>query len=163
MAIPKMVHYCWFGGKPKPQGVISCIKSWEKFCPDYKIVEWNEDNYDITKNKYMHEAWLEKKWAFVSDYSRLDIVYNHGGIYLDTDVELIKNIDYLLKAEAFMGFEDGKSVNTGLGFGAVKGFELIKELLELYENLDFINSDGSLNTVACPVYTTKHLISKGMK
>ena len=91
--IPKIIHYCWFGGKEKPKDVLDCIASWKKYCPDYKIIEWNETNYDVHKNQYMSDAYKERKWAFVSDYARIDVVYTYGGIYLDTDVEVIKPLN----------------------------------------------------------------------
>ena len=102
--IPKIIHYCWFGGAELPEKDRKCIESWKKFCPDYQIIEWNENNYDVTKNTYMYQAYQAKKWGFVPDYARLDIIYQHGGIYLDTDVELVKNLDSLLENDAFMGF-----------------------------------------------------------
>ena len=91
MSIPKIIHYCWVGGKPKPQSVLYCIESWKRCCPDYEIREWNESNYDFTKNEYMRQAYEAKKWGFVPDYARLDIVYEYGGIYLDTDVEMLRS------------------------------------------------------------------------
>ena len=97
--IPKKIHYCWFGRGEKPKDALKCIESWKKFCPDYEILEWNEDNFDLTQNRYMKEAYEAKKWAFVSDYARLKIIYDNGGIYLDTDVEIIKPIDDLLCME----------------------------------------------------------------
>ena len=120
MKIPKVIHYCWFGGNPKPKLVQKCIHSWKKYCPDYEIIEWNESNFDISSCPlYVRQAYDVKKWAFVSDYARLKIIHTCGGIYLDTDVELIKSLDSLLEYNAFFGFEDGKYVATGLGFGAV--------------------------------------------
>lgn len=104
-SIPKIIHYCWIGKSEKPESVEYCIESWKKYCPDYKIIEWNENNYDFIKNEYMKEAYDSKKWGFVPDYARLDIIYNYGGIYLDTDVEIIKSFDALLNQEAFIGFE----------------------------------------------------------
>ena len=101
--IPKVIHYCWFGHSPKPALFQRCIASWKKYCPDYEIIEWNEDNFDISQNDYAREAYEEKKWAFVTDYARLWIVYNHGGIYLDTDVEIIKEFD--LAEYEITGFE----------------------------------------------------------
>ena len=118
MSIPKIIHYCWFGGKPLPNTAIKCIRSWKKHCPDYEIHCWNEKNFDINVCPYVKEAYEEKAWAFVSDYARLWIIYNYGGIYLDTDVELLKNIDNLLKYDVFMGFENKQYVNTGVGFWA---------------------------------------------
>ena len=94
--IPKVIHYCWFGGNPLPDEAKRCIDSWKKYCPDYKIIEWNESNYDVNSNEYMKAAYNEKKWAFVSDYARVDVVYRYGGIYMDTDVELIKPLDKFL-------------------------------------------------------------------
>lgn len=161
--IPKIIHYCWFGGAPIPEKDKACIESWRKFCPDYEIIEWNESNYDIAKNRYMKEAYEVKKWGFVPDYARLDIVYTQGGIYLDTDVEIIRNIDPLLEDEAFMGFEDGKFVALGLGFGAAKGNPHIKAMRDVYEDVSFINPDGSFNTLPIPHYTTDYLLEKGLK
>ena len=97
MSIPKVIHYCWFGKGEMPKIAKKCIKSWEKYCPDYEIICHNEDNFDLSQNRYMREAYEAKKWAFVSDFARLKIIYDHGGIYLDTDVELIKPIDDLLE------------------------------------------------------------------
>ena len=100
--IPKIIHYCWFGKAKKSELEIKCIESWKKFCPNYKIIEWNEENYDVSKNTYMYQAYQKSRWGFVSDYTRLDVIYNYGGIYLDTDVELIKPIDDLLEDEGFI-------------------------------------------------------------
>lgn len=139
--------------------------------PDFKIAEWNEDNYDVDKNEYMKEAYANGKWAFVSDYVRLDVVYNYGGIYFDTDVEAVKDFSPLLCCGLFAGFENKdetngqnaeNSVNFGLGFGAEKGHPVLKELLEFYEKLSFYNADGSLNLVACPKYQTEILKRFGL-
>ena len=108
--IPKVIHYCWFGKNELPEDAKRCIASWKKFCPDYEIIEWNETNYDVRKNKYMSDAYDEKKWAFVSDYARIDIIYNYGGIYLDTDVELLRPLDELLKDKMFCGWESRDSI-----------------------------------------------------
>ncbi len=93
--IPKKIHYCWFGGADKPKSVKKCISSWKKFCPDYEIIEWNESNYDVNSTGYTKMCAEEKKYAFLSDFARLEIIEKNGGIYFDTDVELIKNIDFL--------------------------------------------------------------------
>lgn len=141
MKIPKIIHYCWFGGNPLPESALKCVESWKKFCPDYQIIEWNESNYDVTKNRYMKEAYECKRWGFVPDYARLDIIYNNGGIYLDTDVELLKPLDDLLDNEAFAGIEqDSNVVAIGLGFGAVKNCKTIKQLRDYYDNLTFIKN-----------------------
>lgn len=160
--IPKIIHYCWFGGEKIPEEYKSYMESWKRFCPDYEIKEWNETNYDISKNGYMEQAYKNKKWGFVPDYARLDIIYNYGGIYLDTDVELLKSLDEILDCEGFFGFESENLVNLGLGFGAVKGNEIIRDMMLQYEKMSFINHDGTLNTVASPIYTTEILKDKGL-
>lgn len=164
--IPKIIHYCWVGGAPKPPSVLYCIESWKKYCPDYEIREWNEENYNFFKNEYMRQAYEAKKWGFVPDYARLDIVYQYGGIYLDTDVEIIKNFDGLLKQDAFMGFEEtgiGEYfVNCGQGFGATPGNPVIKAARDLYDQLNFRNKDGSINQLASPHYTTQALRQFGL-
>ena len=161
--IPKIIHFCWFGGNPIPDEYKKYMASWTKHCPDYEIVRWDDSNYDITKNPYMHEAYKAKKWAFVSDYARLDIIYNHGGIYLDTDVELLRNIDDLLVYEAFAGFEDGKHIALGLGFGAVKGHSTVKELRDIiYDSLVFLKKDGTYELTPSPKHQTTCMTSKGL-
>jgi len=156
--IPKIIHYCWVGGNPKPQSVLYCIESWKRHCPDYEIREWNETNYDFTKNEYMRQAYEAKKWGFVPDYARLDIVYEYGGIYLDTDVEMVRNFDELLDKNSFFGFEDtGEGsffVACGLGFGAQKNNPLIKQLRDYYDDVSFLNPDGSLNLMPAPRHNT---------
>ena len=163
--IPKVIHYCWFGGNPIPETDKAYIESWKKLCPDFTIMEWNESNYDVTKNRYMKEAYEAKKWGFVPDYARLDIIYEHGGIYLDTDIEIVRSLDPLLEEECFMGFEDdgGDFVALGLGFGAVKGNEHIRKMRDVYEDVSFINEDGTLNTLPSPSYTTDYLETVGLE
>jgi len=160
--IPKIIHYCWFGGNPLPDLAQKCIASWKKFCPDYRIKEWNESNYDVRNIPYISQAYDAKKYAFVSDYARLDIIYEHGGIYLDTDVELVKPLDNLLNLNGFMGFENGKLCNTGLGFGATSKLPIIKELRDIYTSLYFIKEDGNFNQTPCPYYQTDLLLKKGL-
>lgn len=162
MAIPKVIHYCWFGGADLPEDVKKCIASWEKHCPDYKIIRWDESNYDYAAYQYAKGAYEHKKWAFVSDVARLDIIYREGGIYLDTDVELIKSLDFLIDESAFMAFEQGRKVATGLGFGAEKGNKLIKRNLDIYSSMEFVNKDGSPNMIACPIITTRVLKEYGL-
>lgn len=161
--IPKVIHYCWFGRNPIPDKYKVWMESWRRYCPDYDIVEWNEDNYDITKNAYMYQAYEQKKWGFVPDYARLDIIYNYGGIYLDTDVELVQNLDDLLYQKGFAGFEDDRFVNFGLGFGAVKGLPILKSMINFYEKQKFVNEDGSLNLTASPHYQTQILEEHGLQ
>lgn len=172
--IPKTIHYCWFGGKEEPQDVKRCIASWKKFCPDYKIQRWDESNYDITRCKYMEDAYNARKWAFVSDFARLDVVYRYGGLYMDTDVEMLRSFDDLLTEEMFCGFESRdpvqiehtkeieKSVNLGLGFGAEAGHPYLKDMIEFYEKLNFYNADGKMNLVSCPYYQTQILMKHGL-
>ena len=165
--IPKIIHYCWVGGAQKPKSVELCIESWRKHCPDYEIIEWNESNYDFFSNGYMAQAYQARKWGFVPDYARLDIVFKYGGIYLDTDVEMLTSFDRLLENEAFMGFEntgDGEFfVNCGHGFGAVPQHPIIGAARDLYDSLSFVNADGSLNLLASPYYTTQTLKAFGLK
>lgn len=160
--IPKIIHYCWFGGTEMPEKNLKCIASWKKYCPDYEIKRWDETNYDINKNSYMKQAYEAKKWGFVPDYARLDIIYNNGGIYLDTDVEIIKNIDILLQNKAFMGFESPQFVALGLGFGAVKGNLHIKAMRDAYNGMEFVNQDGSYNMLPSPNYSTEYLLQIGL-
>jgi len=160
--IPKKIHYCWIGGKPIPEHNKKIMESWKKFCPDYEIIEWNESNYDFTKNRYMREAFENKQWAFAPDYARLDIIYEYGGIYLDVDVELVKPLDDLLNLKGFAGFQSEKFCAFGLGFGAVPKLPIIKELRDCYENLRFVNEDGTLNKEASPKYQTECLVKKGL-
>ena len=166
MSIPKIIHYCWVGGKPKPQSVLYCIESWKRRCPDYEIREWNESNYDFTKNEYMRQAYEAKKWGFVPDYARLDIVYEYGGIYLDTDVEMLRSFDELLEQDGFMGFEntgDGEYfVNCGHGFGAVPHHEVIRTARYLYNTISFLKADGTPNLLASPHFTTQALREFGL-
>lgn len=155
--IPKVIHYCWFGGNEKDELVTKCIESWKKFCPDCEIIEWNESNFDVDINDYVNEAYSEKRWAFVSDFARLWIVYNYGGIYLDTDVEIIKNIDSVFNNDCFFCYEDDKYIATGLGFGSIKGNVVIKKLMDDYENIHFKLDNGKLDLLPCPQRNTKVL------
>lgn len=159
--IPKKIHYCWLGGNPLSESAQKCIESWKKFCPDYEITEWNESNYDFNKNKYMKEALEAKKWGFVPDYARLDIIHEHGGIYLDVDVEMTRPFDELLMNNGFAGFETERYINLGQGFGAESGNPMIKKLMDSYEGLSFINEDGSLNMIASPELNTEVFVQSG--
>ncbi len=160
--IPKKIHYCWFGDAEPDELTKKCIASWSKYCPDYEIVKWSEDNYNVNRHPYMKEAYEAGKWAFVTDYARLDILYEHGGIYFDTDVELIKNPDDLLKNKAFAGMEDGYLVATGLGIGSEPGTEIIGKLRDIYKDIHFKTEFG-YDTTACVEYTTNYLKKRGLK
>ena len=126
--IPKKIHYCWFGRGEKPKLARRCIASWKKFCPDYEIIEWNEDNFDINTNAYMQMCYEQKRYAFLTDYLRLLIIQEHGGVYFDTDVEVVKPLDDLLDSGAFFGFETDQYVNTGEGFGAEAGHPVVRQM-----------------------------------
>ncbi len=143
--IPKTIHYCWFGRNPKPKLAKRCIKSWKKYCPDYKIIEWNEDTFDLNAAPlYVRQAYEARKWAFVTDYVRLWAMTEYGGIYMDTDVEIVKPLDFFLQHEAFSGFEDDVHIPTGI-MACEKSFPLFIELLRFYDDKTFINPDGSMD------------------
>ena len=163
MIIPKVIHYCWFGKNPIPDKYRQWMESWKRFCPDYEIVEWNENNYDISKNPYMLQAYEQQKWGFVPDYARLDIIYTYGGIYLDTDVEIIRNMDDLLYQRGFAGFESEQHVALGLGFGAVAGNHIIKGMRDTYDNYTFLDQAGNPNLTASPIIQTQFLLEHGLK
>ena len=152
--IPKFIHYCWFGGNPLPEDAKKCLASWKKHCPEYEIIEWNESNFDVNSNCYIKEAYEAKKYAFVTDYVRLFVMYEYGGIYMDTDVELVKNLDDFLKNRAFSGFESSNSIPTGI-MASEKHFKLFGDLLKYYENKHFLNDDGSYDTTTNTVTITQ--------
>lgn len=139
-----------------------CIASWKKFCPDYEIIEWNEDNIDISDCEYAQEALANNKWSFLSDYVRYKVIYEHGGIYLDTDVELIKNFDPLLTNSCYFGFENNSQVNSGLGFGAEPKHTVISEICDVYRSMKLFLEDGSINRDIVTVVTTKVLLKHGL-
>ena len=159
--IPKKIHYCWFGRNPKPKLAEKCIASWKKYCPDYEIIEWNEDNFDVNMNGYTRMCYAEKKYAFLSDYVRLLVVAEHGGIYFDTDVELIKCPDELLQFDAFYGFENAEYVATGLGFGAVPHHPTIEAMKEQYLQLS-ADEAGHFQMIGCPRLNTDALVPFGV-
>lgn len=164
MSIPKIIHYCWFGYNPKPELFSKCFDSWKSKCPDYEIIEWNEENFDIASCPlYVRQAYENKKWAFVTDYVRLKVVYDHGGIYLDTDVELKKSLNKFLKYDAYFGFEEGRYINTGLGFGAVAGHFLLGAMMKDYEETPFQLENGEFDQTTCPVRNTEAFLKMGLR
>ena len=169
--IPKKIHYCWFGRNPLPKSALKCIASWKKYLPDYEIIEWNEDNFDVNSIPYTAQAYAAKKYAFVSDYARFKILYDHGGLYFDTDVEVICQMDDIIARGPFMGFEVNPNpqrpygaVAAGLGIAAEKGMTLYKSILDYYSQLSFILADGSYNIVDAVVnITTRELVKAGLQ
>lgn len=162
--IPHIIHYCWFGGTKKPKSVEKCIASWKKACPSFEIREWNESNYDIHKHPYMEKAYKDKKWAFISDYARLDILYQYGGFYLDTDVEVIKDLLPLCDNEVFFGFERLDVINDGHGFGCASGLPIIREMLDVYDtDLVYEIRNGEMHFVESPKLRTEVLLRHGLK
>lgn len=167
--IPKIIHYCWFGRNPLPASAKKCIDSWRKFLPDYEIKEWNEDNFDVNAIPYTQQAYEAKKYAFVSDYARFWILYHEGGLYFDTDVEVVGNMDKIVERGPFMGIEQGASWNgkpmvaPGLGLGVEAGHPFYQKMLQVYAKQSFINPDGSQNNMTIVTYTTRELYAHGMK
>ena len=147
--IPKIIHYCWFGGNPKPEIIEKCIASWKKYCPDWEIIEWNESNYDVNAHPYTKEAYEAKKWAFVSDVARLEVIMQFGGIYLDTDVELFSNnpFDNLLNYENILVFETERAIATGLCFGSCPDSPFCQALLEPYLNGHYTKETETVNSM----------------
>lgn len=176
--IPKIIHYCWFGRNPLPPLALECIASWRKFLPDYEIMEWNEDNFDVNSIPYTAEAYKQKKYAFVSDYARFWILYKYGGIYFDTDVEVLRPMDEIISRGSFMGFEvdpDGENspgkyapryafaVNLGLGVGISKEHPFINKMLNIYNGLKFEGATMSPWLKTIVAYTTEALMEEGLK
>lgn len=161
--IPKTIHYCWFGGKDKPEDFKKIYNSWEKIFPNYNIVEWNENNYDVNKYSYTQEAYQAKKYAFVSDVARLDVIYKYGGIYLDVDVEVIKKYDDLIDCNSFFGLQQEGQVGTGLGFGSIPNNPLIKKILDDYKGKHFKNNDGTFDTTPCTIVNSKIFLDEGYR
>ncbi len=146
--IPKKIHYVWVGGNPKPKNIQKCMKTWKKHLKDYEIIEWNEKNFDINSHPFVKAAYKAKKWAFVSDYIRAYVIYNEGGIYLDTDIIVLDNFDEFLDDKAFVGFENIDHPFTAC-FGAEKGHLLVKDMLDYYDNLEDYNfSFENNNTIS---------------
>lgn len=140
--IPKIIHYCWFGGNPLSELAQKCIASWKRFLPDYEIKEWNENNYDVRKIPYIAQAYEAKKMAFVSDFARFDILYQYGGIYFDTDVEVIKPLEDILQNGAFCGVECAGALNAGLGIASPEKLLIVQEIIESYKKSSFVRKDG---------------------
>lgn len=161
--IPKTIHYCWFGRQPYSPLIELCIESWKRFLPDYKMVLWNEDSFDIVNsNQFVIQAYEAGKYAFVSDYVRMYALYHHGGVYLDTDVEVVKSFDALLTNDVFFGFENKHLIASGLGCGSIASHWFIKELMNEYEQIEFVKTDGTYDMTPCPSRETKVAVRYGL-
>lgn len=160
--IPKIIHYCWFGGNPLPKEALDCISSWKKYLPDYEIKEWNEANFPFDDYVFAKEALEKRKFAHVSDVCRLHALRGEGGIYMDTDVEVLKTLDSFLHHCAFSGFENDDFVPTGI-MGSEKNGVWVTDLIDYYHNKPFVNRDGSLETVSNTFIITKMMEKKGFK
>lgn len=172
--IPKVIHYCWFGRNPLPKSAVKCIDSWRKYLPDYEIKEWNEDNFDVNAIPYTAEAYSVGKYAFVSDYARFWILYHYGGVYFDTDVEVIKPIDDIVEKGAYMGIEEVcritpediegyPLVNPGLGTGTEAGNEFYKKMLDHYSSIHYMRDDGTVLPGTVVAHTTRMLVKEGLQ
>lgn len=161
--IPKIIHYCWFGGKALPDSVKKNILSWKKNCPEYQIIQWNEKNFNYNMSEYTKSAFDNKEWAFLSDYARLVCLYKYGGIYLDTDVEIIKNLDPLLQNKMFVGLENPDAINTGLGCGSIANNQNLLEILSIYNQKGSNLINGEFIRTSCVDITTDYFYTKGMK
>ncbi len=157
--IPKKIHFCWFGGEPLPAQAIKCIDSWKKFCPEFEIIEWNETNFDVFQNQYCKDAYLCKKWAFVTDYVRLKVLFEHGGIYMDTDVEVCKSLTPFAEYSAWFGFESENKISTGIIASEARN-AWIDYLLSYYDNARFINKDGTHNLTTNVEIITRMTVEK---
>lgn len=160
--IPKVIHYCWFGRNPIPAYLKKIMESWKRMCPDYEIKRWDESNFDVSSHPFIKAAYEAKAWAFVSDYARLKIIYENGGIYLDTDVELLKNLDFLLNYQCYIGVQQSEHLcATGLGFGAAKHSPVVQKMLMQYDGLEF-SIDRKID-LACPRLNNRVLVDLGYR
>lgn len=159
--IPKKIHYMWLGGKELPGNLQHCIDSWQRYCPDYEIMRWDESNYDVSKCTYMKQAYQYKRYGFVPDYARLDILYHHGGIYMDTDVELVRNLDSLLYQESFTSVEKWQVINFGGCSGSVAGHPSLKPFLRAWEQRKFIREDGTMDDLSSGYVDTRVALDNG--
>lgn len=159
--IPRTIHWCWFGHGNKNQLVEKCVNSWRRHMPDWTIKEWNEDNFDIHCNRYVEEAYANKKWAFVTDYVRVYALYHEGGVYMDSDVEVLKPLDCFLTLPAFTGRDSVNGSLTGT-MGSERGGQWVKDLLDDYSSRRFVKEDGSLDTRTNVEYCDERMIPLGL-
>lgn len=166
MSIPRIIHYCWFGGRPLPPSALRCLDSWKRHFPGYEIRRWDESNFDINAIPYTRQAAAAGKWAFVSDYARFLILYRHGGIYFDTDVEVIRPMDHIIADGAFMGFEKshiGIGVNSGLGIGSPAAHPFYKKILDHYSSIPYLGPDGKPLPGTVVAHVTRLFLEAGLK
>lgn len=161
--IPKKIHYMWIGGKEIPKKLQKCIESWKRFCPDYEIIRWDESNYDMHKNIFLSQSYDNKRYGFVPDYARLELLYKYGGIYLDTDVELKKSLDDLLYQEAFCSVEKWQVINFGGCSGSVKGHKSLIPFLQNWSKRTIVRADGTLDNISSGLIDTSIAIKSGYK
>lgn len=162
MAIPKIIHYCWLSGEPYPRDIKECIDSWHEHMPDYDFMLWDMNSFDVDAVPYVKQAVATRKWAFASDYIRLWAIYNYGGIYLDSDIKILKRFDDLLSEKAFTAFESGGRIAAWI-FGGEKNAPIFKELLDYYKDRPFVREDGSLELIPNTIPTTKILVKHGLR
>lgn len=161
--LPKIIHYCWFGGNEKPEQAKKCIASWVNCCPDYELREWNEDNFSLEAcPQYVRDAYVAKKYAYVTDYVRLNVLYRFGGFYMDTDVELLKSLNAFLNDEGVIGFENDQFVNSGQMLAAEAGHPVLQEMMDRYDKIQFYKADGSMYLLGCPHVNTDVLVRHGL-
>jgi mannosyltransferase OCH1-like enzyme len=168
--IPKIIHYCWFGRNPLPKSAQKCIASWRKYLPEYEIKEWNEDNFDVNMIQYTKDAYAAKKYAFVSDYARFWILYHYGGVYFDTDVEVIRPMDDIIEKGAFMGLEsyshDGEgmiAVNPGLGMASGKDNIVYSVFLDEYRGMSFYDANKGINRYTMIPMVSRYFVDSGLE
>jgi hypothetical protein len=162
--IPKLIHYCWFGGRPLPEEYSAYIEGWKRVLPDYEFKLWNESNFNVNIVPFTAQVAAVKKWGFIVDYIRAWAVYNYGGVFLDADVEIVKPLDDLLRDNVcFAGFEDKKHINPGSIFAGEKNCRIARELMDFYAQYSFVKENGELNQTASPVIFTDMLMKYGLK
>lgn len=161
--IPQIIHYCWFGGNEKPDKAQKCIESWSRFAPGYEIREWNEENIALEHcPQYVQDAYAAKKYAYVTDYVRLKVLYEYGGFYMDTDVELLKSLDPFRGDAGVIGFENDEFVNSGQMLAAEAGHPILAEMMARYHEIAFYREDGSMYLLGCPHVNTEALVNHGL-
>ena len=163
LQIPKLIHYCWFGRQPLSEHAKKCIETWHMHCPGYEIREWNEDNYDISQNEYMQEAYESGCYGYVPDYARIDLLYRYGGFYFDVDVRLIQGLDDLRRLRGFTSFEEYPTINFGGGSGAIAGLSILQEVLDFRKHIHFLDGHGHKNRTSCGFYESLPLIKRGLQ